>query len=140
MQKWTDLLGALATRAAPGPWLDGWFNGHGAFAIFLGGSVLALAFVVVASLSAGLPSKTAPSAVGQAAIVAALGGRAAQAAELTAWMTAIELAQIAGVAGVHDPQFEADVQALYEAGTVLLTSSGASASSHFNEAMLASAA
>jgi DNA-binding response OmpR family regulator len=73
---------------------------------------------------------------GPAAIVEALRAFAAQSARHTPWMTAADLAQRVGAAGVHDPQFEADVQALYAAGTVRLMSGGSAGGGSFFEVML----
>lgn len=73
---------------------------------------------------------------GRAAIVDALRRHAAQSVRHTPWMTAADLAQGVGAAGVHDLEFAADVQALYEAGIVRLMSGGNAGGSTFYEAML----
>ena len=55
---------------------------------------------------------------------------------LSPWMGAAALAHRVGATSSHDPQFEADVQALYEAGTVRLMSGGNARGSSFYSAML----
>jgi DNA-binding response OmpR family regulator len=72
---------------------------------------------------------------GRVAIVNALRRHAAQSERHTPWMTATDLAQGVG-AGVHDREFAADVQALYEAGIVRLMSGGNAGGGTFYEAML----
>jgi DNA-binding response OmpR family regulator len=85
----------------------------------------------------GEPTGTpAGTSRGQAAVVEALRAFAAHAGRHTPWMPAAELARRVGAAGVHDPQFEADVQALYAAGTIRLISGGDAGGRSFYEAML----
>ena len=88
------------------------------------------------------PPPRAPAVVrpGAAAIIAALGANATQGARHTPWMRAADLARAVGAAGVHDPQFEADVQSLYDADVIRLMSGGAASGGSFYEAMLAPAA
>ena len=134
-----DLLEALrdpAWRFATAQW----FELHDIVVLFMAISGLGLAFVVVAIRSTGLPPPPAASVPGRAAVVAALGAWAAQPGRRTSWMAVADLAQGVGASGPHDHQYEADIQALYEAGSVLLTSSGPAASRHFAEAMLAPSA
>jgi CheY-like chemotaxis protein len=83
------------------------------------------------------PAVTSP---GAHAIIAALGANATQGARHTPWMRAADLARAVGAAGVHDPQFEADVQSLYTADVIRLMSGGAASGENFYEAMLAPAA
>jgi DNA-binding response OmpR family regulator len=73
---------------------------------------------------------------GQAAVVEALGAFAAQAGRHSPWMPAADLARSVGAPGAHDPQFEADVQALYAAGVIRLMAGGAASGGSFFEAML----
>jgi hypothetical protein len=73
---------------------------------------------------------------GCALIVATLHAFATQSGRHTPWMTATNLAHAVGAAGIHDPKFEGDVQALYLEGTVRLMSGGAAGGGNFYEAML----
>ncbi|HEX2185072.1 MAG TPA: hypothetical protein VHN78_06160 [Chloroflexota bacterium] len=73
---------------------------------------------------------------GQAAIVEALRVFAASGTRHTPWMPAGALARAVGLADEHDPRFQADVQALYEAGVVRLMSGGGASGRNFYEAML----
>src|SRR5438132_9296194 len=73
---------------------------------------------------------------GPAAVADALRAFAAQSARHTPWMTAAVLAASVGAAGVHDPQFEADVEALYAAGTIRLMSGDKAGGVSFYDAML----
>ena len=57
-------------------------------------------------------------------------------AGLQPWMDAAALARRVGATSAHDPQFEADVHALYEAGTIRLMSGGNARGSSFYSAML----
>jgi CheY-like chemotaxis protein len=82
------------------------------------------------------PRARGPARPGAAAIFAALRAFAAQGDRHTPWMRAADLARAAGAAGVHDPQFEADVQALYTADVIRLMSGGAAGGGNFFEAML----
>jgi hypothetical protein len=132
VQQWIDVVISPASREAIAQWLD-W---HGLFVVMMLVSGSALVFVVVASLSSGLPRAVVATARGQAAIVAALGAWAGAPGQRTGWMTVADLARCVGASDTHDPQFEADVQALYDAGTIALTASGPTASRHFAEAML----
>src|SRR5689334_3640534 len=61
---------------------------------------------------------------GQAAIVAALAAHTAESDGHAPWLAAADLARRTGTTGAHDPQFEADVQALFDAGTIRLMSGG----------------
>jgi hypothetical protein len=72
----------------------------------------------------------------QAAIVTALRAYTAQSDRHTPWMPAAELAHGVGAAGVHDPVFEAAVQALYAAGTIRLMAGGTASGGSFYKAML----
>ena len=87
------------------------------------------------------PPARAPAVVSPAPppIIAALGANATQGARHTPWMRAADLARAVGAAGVHDPQFEADVQSLYTADVIRLMSGGAASGGSFYEAMLAPA-
>jgi hypothetical protein len=51
-------------------------------------------------------------------------------------MPAATLAQVVGADSRGDPQFVADVQALYDAGTIRLMSFGGTGATDFLEAML----
>ena len=55
---------------------------------------------------------------------------------LSPWMAADALARRVGATSAHDPQFEADVQALYETGRIRLMSGGNARGSSFYSAML----
>jgi CheY-like chemotaxis protein len=77
-----------------------------------------------------------PASPGADAIVAALRAFAAQGDRHTPWMRATDLARATGAAGAHDPQFEADVQALYAADVIRLMSGGPAGGGNFFEAML----
>ena len=55
---------------------------------------------------------------------------------LSPWMAAASLARRVGATSPHDPQFEADVQALFDAGTIRLMSGGNARGSSFYSAML----
>jgi hypothetical protein len=52
------------------------------------------------------------------------------------WMAAAELALRAGASSAADPQFEADVQALFNAGVIRLMSGGNAGGGSFYKAML----
>lgn len=52
------------------------------------------------------------------------------------WALAADLAGRAGAKGAEDPQFQADVQALYDAGTIRLMSGGTAGGASFFRAML----
>jgi hypothetical protein len=69
---------------------------------------------------------------GQAAIVEALGAFGAQGERHTPWMKARDLARSVGAADETDPQFQANVQALYEAGSIRLMSGRQARSRHHN--------
>ena len=73
---------------------------------------------------------------GQAAIVEALQALGAQGSRHTPWMRAGDLARAVGVADAQDPHFQADVQALYEAGVIRLMSGGNASGQSFYEVML----
>ncbi|MBI3970382.1 MAG: hypothetical protein HY332_03755 [Chloroflexi bacterium] len=79
---------------------------------------------------------TAATSCGQAAIVEALRAFGAQSKRHTPWMKAGDLARAVGVADAQDPQFQADVEALYDAGTIRLMSGGSAGGGSFYEAML----
>ena len=73
---------------------------------------------------------------GRSAVVAALAAFNAASDGRGPWIPAADLARIVGAETPHDPHFEADVQALFDAGTIrLMSGSGASGASFF-EAML----
>jgi CheY-like chemotaxis protein len=82
------------------------------------------------------PGRRGPPARGEAAVAAALQAFAAQGHRHTPWMPAADLALAVGAAGVHDPQFEADVQTLYEADVIRLMAGGPPSGGNFFEAML----
>jgi DNA-binding response OmpR family regulator len=82
------------------------------------------------------PGRRAPGSPGQAAVVAALRAFAAQGDRHTPWMRAADLARAVGAAGVHDPPFEAAVQALYAADAIRLMAGGPAGGGNFFEAML----
>jgi DNA-binding response OmpR family regulator len=82
------------------------------------------------------PGRRDPESGGSAAVAAALRAFAAQGDRHTPWMRAADLARAVGAAGVHDPQFEADVQALYAADAVRLMAGGPAGGGNFFEAML----
>jgi CheY-like chemotaxis protein len=82
------------------------------------------------------PRRRAPGSPGAAAVVAALRAFAAQGARHTPWMRAADLARAVGAAGVHDPPFEAAVQALYAADAIRLMAGGPAGGGNFFEAML----
>ena len=73
---------------------------------------------------------------GQAAIVEALRVFAASGPRHTPWLPAGALARAAGLADEHDPRFQADVQALYDAGVIRLMAGGNASGRSFYEAML----
>jgi len=73
---------------------------------------------------------------GREAVVAALAAFAAQSDGHRSWMPAAVLAQVVGADAADDPQLQADVQALYAAGTVRLMAFGGAGSTSFMEAML----
>jgi hypothetical protein len=73
---------------------------------------------------------------GQAAIVAALAAHTAESDGHAPWLAAADLARRTGTTGAHDPQFEADVQALFDAGTIRLMSGGDAGGGRFYKAML----
>jgi hypothetical protein len=77
---------------------------------------------------------------GQAAIVEALRAFGAQGERHTPWMKARDLARSVGAADETDPQFQANVQALYEAGSIRLMSGSKASGGSFFEAMLVPAA
>jgi CheY-like chemotaxis protein len=87
--------------------------------------------------AAAPPRRRGPARPGEAAVVAALRAFAAQGDRHTPWMRAADLARAVGAAGVHDPQFEADVQALYAADAIRLMAGGPAGGGNFFEAMLA---
>jgi CheY-like chemotaxis protein len=82
------------------------------------------------------PGRRAPGSPGEAAVVAALRAFAAQGDRHTPWMRAADLARAVGAAGVHDPPFEAAVQALYAADAIRLMAGGPAGGGNFFEAML----
>jgi DNA-binding response OmpR family regulator len=82
------------------------------------------------------PGRRDPESGGAAAVAAALRAFAAQGDRHTPWMRAADLARAVGAAGVHDPRFEADVQALYAADAVRLMAGGLAGGGNFFEAML----
>ena len=69
-------------------------------------------------------------------IVEALREFSGASAGLNPWMGAAALALRVGATSAHDPQFEADVDALFEAGTIRLMSGGNPRGSSFYSAML----
>lgn len=73
---------------------------------------------------------------GPEAIVAALVEFNAQCRGLVPWMSAADLAQRVGATGSHDAQFEANVQLLFDAGTIRLMAGGTAAGNNFYKAML----
>jgi hypothetical protein len=73
---------------------------------------------------------------GQAAIVEALRVFVTTGTRHTPWMPAGALARAVGLADEHDARFQADVQALYEAGVVRLMAGGNAGGRNFYEAML----
>ncbi len=73
---------------------------------------------------------------GRAAVVAALAAFSARSDGHRPWMPAAALAQVVGADAADDPQLQADVQALHNAGTVRLMSFGGAGSASFLEAML----
>ena len=73
---------------------------------------------------------------GQGAVIAALAAFTAKSDGHKPWMQAADLAQSAGAASAQDPQFEADVQALFDAGTIRLMSGGNASGHNFYKAML----
>ena len=73
---------------------------------------------------------------GRGQIVEALQEFNAVSLGLSPWMAAGALARRVGASSPHDPQFEADVQALFEAGTIRLMSGGNARGSSFYSAML----
>jgi hypothetical protein len=77
--------------------------------------------------------------VGQVAIISALETFLAESAERktrTPWIGAADLASRAGATGTDDPQLQADVQALFDAGTIRLMSGGNASGATFYKAML----
>lgn len=54
----------------------------------------------------------------------------------TPWMGAADLASQASATGTDDPYFQADVQALFDAGTIRLMSDSNASGATFDEAML----
>ena len=68
-------------------------------------------------------------------MVAALGAFAAESQGRNPWIVAEDLARRAG-ASADDAQFVADVQALFEAGTIRLMSGGAACGGSFFKAIL----
>jgi hypothetical protein len=73
---------------------------------------------------------------GRGAVIAALAAFRTESAGHRPWMPAADLARTVGADTPHDPQFEADVQALFEAGTIRLMSGGNAGGGSFFEAML----
>lgn len=69
-------------------------------------------------------------------IVEALQEFNAQSRGLAPWMAATSLALRVGATSVHDPHFEADIQTLFDAGTIRLMSGGNAGGSSFYSAML----
>lgn len=136
MQHWLEVVRDWIGHTRLAQWIDASFDGHGVFVLFISVASLALIAVLAASLAGGVPPRPKASTRGTTAIVETLATWAARPGNRTGWMLAADLAAAAGVSGVHDPQFEADVQALYDAGTIQLTTAGPSASQHFAEAML----
>jgi hypothetical protein len=74
--------------------------------------------------------------VGREAVLKALEAFLAESAERKPWMGAADLASLAGASGTDDPQFQADVQALFDAGTIRLMSGGNASGATFYKAML----
>ena len=75
------------------------------------------------------------SAAGRQAVLAALEAFSAESVGRKPWMEAEDLARHAGAAA-GDAQFTADVQALFEAGTIRLMSGGNAGGGSFYKAML----
>jgi hypothetical protein len=73
---------------------------------------------------------------GRPDIIEALQEFSAQSRGLAPWMAATSLALRVGATSVHDPLFEADVQTLFDAGTIRLMSGGNAGGSSFYSAML----
>ena len=73
---------------------------------------------------------------GRQAIVEALAEYAARSRGLQPWMAAAALAGRVGATSAHDPQFESDVQALFDADTIRLMSGGNAGGANFYNAML----
>jgi hypothetical protein len=73
---------------------------------------------------------------GQDAIVYVLRAFGARSERNTPWMSAADLAHAAGMADEHVPEFEANVQALYDAGVIRLMSGGNASGKSFYEVML----
>ena len=69
-------------------------------------------------------------------IVEALQEFNTQSGGLAPWMAATSLALRVGATSVHDPRFEADIQTLFDAGTIRLMSGGNAGGSSFYSAML----
>jgi len=85
----------------------------------------------------GQPRETASATEqGQAAIVETLRALAARGGQHTPWMKAAALAQALGLDDEHEPHFQADMQALYDAGLIRLMSGGKAGGRDFYEAML----
>ena len=84
----------------------------------------------------GTIGATAGTAGGQEAIVEALRAFGAQGSRHTPWMPAGDLARAVGLDDAQDSHFQADVQALYEAGVIRLMSGGNAGGGSFYEAML----
>ena len=77
----------------------------------------------------------ASSAAGRQAVVAALEAFTAESVGHRPWMAAGDLARRTGTSA-GDAQFAADVQALFEAGTIRLMSGGNASGGSFYKAML----
>jgi hypothetical protein len=73
---------------------------------------------------------------GRAAVIAALAAFKTESEGHRPWMPAADLARIVGADTPHDPDFEADVQALFDAGTIRLMSGGNAGGGSFFKAML----
>lgn len=79
---------------------------------------------------------TASTSQGRDAVVAALAAFTAGSDGHKPWMPAADLARTVGAGSARDPQFEAEVQALFEAGTIRLMSGGDAGGGNFYKAML----
>jgi hypothetical protein len=73
---------------------------------------------------------------GRDAVVTALAAFLAESEGRKPWALAADLAGRAGAKGAEDPQFQADVQALFDAGTIRLMSGGIAGGASFFRAML----
>jgi hypothetical protein len=89
----------------------------------------------VTLISATQDPATASSRPGREAVIAALEAFTAESLGRNPWMAAADLAQRAGTSA-GSAQFQADVQTLFDAGTIRLMSGGNASGASFYKAML----